>query len=117
MIRYFQGSADSVRLSARNADKSKPLSTIDDCDGNDPLNNPHNYKFGGTYTSPEGWEFTVQPTAQKPDENSCDVSYKLILDKFEVRGKNFPDAKLGADGGALKKQIQGCGDLTDWHFE
>lgn len=59
----------------------------------------------------------MQPTAVKPDENSCDVSYKFIFDKLEVRGKNFPDAKLGADGSGLKKQIQGCGLLTDWHFE
>lgn len=103
-----------MRLSARNADESKTLSTIDDCvgkfkviiddcDGNDQLNNPHNYKFGGTYTNSEGWEFTVQPTANKPDEDSCDVTYKFTLDTFKVRGKNFLDVKLGTDGGGLKK--------------
>ncbi|KAI9890971.1 MAG: hypothetical protein M1814_003472 [Vezdaea aestivalis] len=125
---YFQGSADSVKLSLHNKDDSKPISgiqncvgdfkiIIDGCDGNDPLNNPHNYKFGGKYTTPNGWTFSVQPTAIKPDENSCDVSYKLLLNEFEVRGKNFPDARLGADGGGLKSQIQGCGALTEWHFE
>lgn len=73
--RYFQGSADSVKLSTYNTDESKALSTIDDCvgklkliidscDGNDPFNNPHNYKFGGADTSPEGWEFKVEPTAR-----------------------------------------------------
>lgn len=128
MIRYFQGSADSVRLSVRNADESEALSTINDCvgkfkviidgcDGNDPINNPHNYKFGGTHTSPDGWEFTVKPTAAKPDEDSCDVSYKVLLDKFEVRGKSFPDATLGAEGGGLKMEIKRCGAPTNWHFK
>ncbi|KAL8779859.1 MAG: hypothetical protein Q9203_001407 [Teloschistes exilis] len=125
---YFQGSVDSVKLSAHDTDGSKALSTITDCigdfkviidgcDGNDPINNPHNYKFGGTYTSPGGWEFKLDPTAKKPTEDSCDVGYKFVLDKFEVRGKNFPDAKLGANGEGLKSQIKGCGALTDWHFE
>jgi len=59
----------------------------------------------------------VERTAKKPTENSCDISYKFVLDNFEVRGKNFPDAKLGADGGGLKKQIEGCGALTGWHFD
>ncbi|KAL8701120.1 MAG: hypothetical protein Q9201_005085 [Fulgogasparrea decipioides] len=125
---YFQSSADSVKLSVHNTDDSKALKTIDDCvgkfkviidgcDGNDPVNNPHNYKFGGIWTSADEWEFKVEPTAKKPTEDSCDVSYKFILDKFEVRGKNFPDAKLGANGGGLKHEIEGCGALTDWHFE
>lgn len=59
----------------------------------------------------------MQPTAVKPTEDSCDVSYRIILDKFEVCGKNFLDAKLGADGGGLKREIKGCGALTDWQFE
>lgn len=126
ITRYFQGSADSVKLSAHNTDDSKALSTIKDCVGGfkvildgcdkDQLNNPHNYKYGGTSTSPEGWTFEVKPTATKPTEDSCEVTWKFALDRFEVRGKNFPDAKLGADGGGLKKQIQGCGALTSWHF-
>jgi Alpha-galactosyl-binding fungal lectin len=59
---YFQDSADSVKLSAHHPHDSITLSAINDCvgdfkliidscDGNDPNNNPHNYKFGGTYTS------------------------------------------------------------------
>jgi Alpha-galactosyl-binding fungal lectin len=59
---YFQDSADSVKLSAHHPDDSITLSSIkdclgsftliiDSCDGDDPANNPHNYKFGGTYTS------------------------------------------------------------------
>ncbi|KAI9786804.1 MAG: hypothetical protein M1835_002928 [Candelina submexicana] len=125
---YFQGSADSVKLSAHNTDDSNPSSQsttasvnlkpfIDGCDGHDLANNPHNYKFSGTYNSPDSWSFGVQPTAQKPTEDSCDVSYRFLFDKFEVRGKNFPDSKLGANGDGLKGQIEGCGALTDWHFE
>lgn len=127
MTRYFQGSANSVKLSAHNKDDSKALSTINDCvgkfkviidgcDGKDPINNPHDYKFGGTYPSPEGWEFKVEPTAKKPTEDSCDVSYEFWFDYFEVRGRNFPDAKLGADGGGLKKAISRCGAITAWYF-
>lgn len=117
-----------MKLSAHNTDDSEALSTISDCvgqfkliidgcDGNDPLNNPHNYKFGGEYTNNQGWDFKLEPTAKKVDEDSCDVSYKFVLDKFEVRGKNFPDAKLGTDGEGLKHEIEGCGDLTGWHFD
>lgn len=100
-----------MRLSSRNADESKTLSNTDDCDGNDLINNPHNDKFGGIYTSPEGWKFTVEPTAKKLDEDSYDVSYRLILDSFEVCARSFPNANLGADGGGLKKEIEGCGRL------
>lgn len=34
-----------------------------------------------------------------------------------MRGKNFPDAKLGANGEGLKEEIAGCGAITDWGFE
>lgn len=109
-------------------DQTKPISAapncadtftrtvIDDCDGNDPTNNPHNYKFGGVYTTSDGWVFTLTPKAAQVDEDSCDVSYQFLDDFFEVRGKNFPDAKLGANGEGLKAQISGCGALTDWEF-
>lgn len=90
---------------------------IDGCDGNDLVNNPHNHKFGGTLTTGFGWVFHFDPLAQQDDEDSCDVSYKLFYDEFEVRGKNWPDAKLGANGEGLKKEIEGCGALTDWGFE
>jgi Alpha-galactosyl-binding fungal lectin len=64
---YNQDTADSVKLSAHFfpddaltmismvprdcIDSFKVI--IDSCDGNDPINNPHNYKFGGTYFSLE----------------------------------------------------------------
>jgi hypothetical protein len=63
-------------------------------------------------------EFKVEPTAKKSNENRCDVSYlsNSALFQVEVRGKNFPDAKLGADGGGLKKEMNGCGSISGWKF-
>ncbi|KAL8817182.1 MAG: hypothetical protein Q9223_003937 [Gallowayella weberi] len=115
-----------LSLSSSNADTSKPISKltdcvdkfkliIDSCDGDSPVNNPHNYKFGGTYFS-SGWEYKLEPQAHKPTENSCDVSYRVAEDKFEIRGKNFRDGKLGPNGEGLKKEIKGCGALTFWNF-
>ncbi|KAL8678600.1 MAG: hypothetical protein Q9186_005063 [Xanthomendoza sp. 1 TL-2023] len=120
---------DHVKLTIRNTDDpSKPISAmtdclekfkliIDGCDNDSPANNPHNYKFGGTYTTSDNWEFKLEPLAEKVTENSCDVSYKFALNKFEIRGKNFPDGKLGANGEGLKKEIEGCGALTKWQFK
>ncbi|KAL8765074.1 MAG: hypothetical protein Q9209_007735 [Squamulea sp. 1 TL-2023] len=125
---YYQGSVDQVKLSLSNsnADSSKPISEltdcvdtfkiiIDGCDGDNPVNNPHNYKFGGTYSS-SGWEYRLEPLALKPTKNSCDVTYAGTANQFEIRGKNFPDGKLGANGGGLKEEIKGCGALTFWEF-
>jgi hypothetical protein len=89
---------------------------IDGCDGGDAINNPHNYKFGGIFTTADGWIFQMTPLATQIDADSCDVSYRLVLDKFDVRGKNFPDAELGIDGAGLKHQLDGCGAVTDWEF-
>ncbi|KAL8693883.1 MAG: hypothetical protein Q9224_003670, partial [Gallowayella concinna] len=121
-------SVDQVKLSLSNsnADLSKPISKltdcvdkfkiiIDSCDGDNSVNNPHNYKFGGSYTS-DGWEYKLEPQALKPTENSCDITYQLVANLFEIRGKNFPDGKLGANGEGLKKEIEGCGALTFWEF-
>lgn len=90
---------------------------IDGCDGNDPVNNPHDYKFGSTLTLGNGWVFKMEPLSLQVIEDSCDVSYKFIYDGFEVRGKDWPDSKLGANGEGLKAQLKGCGALTDWGFE
>ena len=47
-------------------------------------------------------------TAIKADqEDSCDVSYRLAFDGFRVRGKNWPDAKLGANGVKYQWYAQG----------
>ncbi|KAI4255904.1 MAG: hypothetical protein L6R42_006500, partial [Xanthoria sp. 1 TBL-2021] len=126
---YFQGSVDQVKLTLATTDPAKSIPDmpdcfekfkiiIDSCDGDKPINNPHNYKFGGTYfDSSNGWELKLEPLALKPTENSCDITYLFTENKFEVRGKNFPDGKLGADGEGLKKEIKGCGPLTWWEFK
>jgi hypothetical protein len=129
-VTYNQGSVNELKMSIRKLqdDKKGPTDApecvgrftnivIDGCDGNDPLNNPHNYKFGSTYTSSDGWEYTMQPLSKQVNEVSCDVSYKFALDYFEIRGKNLPDAKFGANGDGLKTQLSGCGAITKWNFE
>lgn len=59
----------------------------------------------------------MTPLAKQVNDLSCDVSYKFWFDAVEIRGKNFPDAKLGANGEGLQNQLSGCGDLTKWKFE
>lgn len=91
---------------------------IDACDGNDP-SNPFNYKWGATYTTTNAWQYTMDVAPNTAAADNCDVSYRLVDDFFEIRGKNFPTS-LGADGAGLKKQLDGCGgpkSITNWHFE
>lgn len=90
---------------------------IDGCDGNDLVNNPHNYKFGSTLTLGNGWVFKMEPLSLQVIEDNCDVSYRFFFDGFEIRGKNWPDAKLGANGEGLANELNGCGILTQWGFE
>jgi hypothetical protein len=59
----------------------------------------------------------MTPLATQLDADSCDVTYGFILDQFQIRGKNFPDAKLGINGKGLKKQLDGCGAVTEYAFE
>jgi hypothetical protein len=126
---YNDGSVNELELSVKNLndDTKGPMDApdcaarfsnvvIDGCDGGDPLNNPHNYKFGSTFTSGE-WEYKMTPLSKQVNEVNCDVSYKFFFDGFEIRGKNFPDAKLGANGEGLNAELSGCGDLTKWNFE
>jgi hypothetical protein len=119
---------DDARLSLSNTDQGKSIkdapdclghftTVINSCDGNDPVNNPHNYKFGGTLTTSDGWEYKVDPLAHKENGDTCDVSYKVAYDQFEIRGKNWPDAELGANGEGLRAQISGCDGLLKWNFE
>ncbi|KAL2205969.1 hypothetical protein CC79DRAFT_1246265, partial [Sarocladium strictum] len=90
---------------------------IDGCDGNDPVNNPHNYKFGSTLEAGDGWSYTMTPLSKQVNEVSCDVSYKFLWNEVEIRGKNLPDAKLGAEGEGLYNELDGCGTVTEWKFE
>lgn len=60
---------------------------------------------------------TPSPTAA---EVSCNRAYDFLFDQFTVSGKNFPADKLnlnGVAGDGLKKQIKGCGALTDYKFQ
>lgn len=131
LFRYNQDSVDHLRLSVENpTDKSKGpgsapdcegnfiRAVIDGCDGNDPVNNPHNYKFGSTLTlGASGWIFKMEPLSVQVNDDNCDVSYKFLFDGFEIRGKNWPDAKLGTNGEGLLKELKGCGAVTKWRFE
>ncbi|KAL8940133.1 MAG: hypothetical protein Q9216_002987 [Gyalolechia sp. 2 TL-2023] len=127
---YYPDSEDNLRLHLNNEnDPSKSIADhpdcvgvfqkqlVDDCDGNDPIDNPHNYKFGGTYYAGDGWRFEFDALATQVNTVDCDISYRVLLDKFELRGKNLPDAKLGANGEGLHDEIKGCGAVTKWHFE
>lgn len=89
---------------------------IERCDENDPINNPHNYNFGGTFAAVDGLTYMFQPLPKQIDEVSCDVSYKFVFNGFE-RGTNLPDASFGTNVEGLKRQLQGCGALTRWHIE
>lgn len=128
--KYNGGSVNELELSVKKLDddtKSPEDSpdcvgrftnaVIDGCDGNDPVNNPFNYKFGATLTSGDGWEYKMTPLSQQVNEVACDVSYKFWYDGVEVRGKNWADAKLGVNGEGLLAELRGCGEVTEWHFE
>lgn len=89
---------------------------IDGCDWGDSPNNPHDYKFGSTSKTGDGWEYKVTSLAKQVNEVSCDV-YKFWFDAVEIRGKNFRDAKLGANAEGLHQQLSGCGGVTNRQFE
>lgn len=129
-VKYNEGSVNELELSLRDLDDDTKGpsdspdcigrfqgSVIDGCDGDDSTNNPHNYKFGSTLTTGDGWEYTMTPLSKQVNEVSCDVSYKFFFDSFEIRGKNLPDAKMGANGEGLESELSGCGLLTKWNFE
>lgn len=59
----------------------------------------------------------MTPWSKQLNEVNCDVAYKFWYDGFEVRGKNWPDAKFGANGEGLHDELSGCGKVTKWHFE
>lgn len=128
-VDYYTGTEDNMRLHLNNeADPSKTIADHPDCVGvfqkqlvdgcdRDPANNPHNYKFGGTYYAGDGWRFKFDALATQVNTVACDVSYRVVFDKFELRGKNLPDAKFGKNGEGLHDEVKGCGAITKWHFE
>jgi hypothetical protein len=130
LFRYNKDSVNHLRLSLTNTlDRTKRIadapdcagnfvrSVIDGCDGNRPVDNPSNYKFGGTFTTSSGWKFEMEPLHEQKNDADCDVSYRFSINFFEIRGKNFPDAKLGKDGAGLLKELRGCGVVIKWNFE
>jgi hypothetical protein len=51
---------------------------------------------------------------------SCNCACDFLFDQFTVSGKDFPADKLNLDGTAgdgLKKQLGGCGALTNYQFQ
>lgn len=129
-VRYNQGSVNELELSVWKVtdDAAGPAdapdcvgrlrdAVIDVCDGDEPVNNPHNYKFGATLTTADGWAYKLEPLSKQVNEVSCDVSYKFISNAIEIRGRDLPDAKLGANGESLRDNLSGCGSLHEWKFE
>lgn len=127
---YNVGSVNALELSIRNLEESSksPEDTpscvgrfqnavIDGRHGADPINNPHNYKFGSTLTKADGCEYKMTPLSQQVNEVNCDVSYNFWYDRFQIRGKNLPDGLFGAEGEGLHDQLSGCGALSKWDFE
>lgn len=127
--KFNVGSVNELELSVRKLDDDSKgpqdapdclgqfqNAAIDGCDGGDPINNPHNYKFGSTVTA-DGWEYKMTPLSKQINEVSCDVSYKFWYDQVEIRGMNLPDAKLGANGEGLRKELEECGAMSKWNFE
>ena len=129
-VDYYPDSEDNLRLHLNNEVQSGKTivdhpdcvgvfqkQLVDGCDGDDPTNNPHNYKFGGTYYAGDGWRFEFDALATQINTVDCDVNYKVVLNEFELRGKNLPDDKFGKDGEGLHDEVKGCGAITKWRFE
>ncbi|KAL8979053.1 MAG: hypothetical protein Q9205_005523 [Flavoplaca limonia] len=127
---YYTDSEDHMRLHlTHELDEGKTIADKPDCVDefqnqlvtgcdHDPNNNPHDYKFGGTYYSGDGWKFEFEPLAKQETKVACDMSYKFLYDSFEIRGKNLPDGKFGKDGGGLREELKGCGGwVGKWRFE
>jgi hypothetical protein len=126
---YNQGTVNELSLSVSKLgdDTKTPLdapdcvgrfqrAVLDGCDGGDVLNNLFNYKYGSTLSTVDDWAYTMTPRREQVNEVSCEVSYKFWYDVFEIRGKNLPFAKFGANGEGLYSQLKGCGWVTEWYF-
>ncbi|OIW26935.1 SGNH hydrolase [Coniochaeta ligniaria NRRL 30616] len=95
---------------------------VDGCDGLDPKN-PDNWKFGGTLTTTDGWQYTMTPKSKNVDDVTCDVSYRFFYDRVEIRGRNVPGTghpppSIRDDGTGLLDALRNeCGVVTDWKFD
>ncbi|KAI9851348.1 MAG: hypothetical protein M1838_003904 [Thelocarpon superellum] len=128
---YNHGTEDGIRMKIENLNKVKDDLTkpsaiecvgifvyhiIDGCDV-DSVRNPAGYKYGGNYLTTNGWLFTAEPLHEHLIESSCDVSFHVFEDLFEIRGKNFPNELLGPEGEGLLKEVEYCGPVKRWQFE
>ena len=71
-----------------------------------------------TSGSPSSSSISSKPTsgpAAEVAKDYCNTAYRLLLDTFSIKGVDFDESKF-SNGDGLKKQIQGCGTLTDWNF-
>lgn len=59
----------------------------------------------------------TQTPAPPPAADLCGDWYKVILDHFEIYGKNFDAEKFGHDGSGLKQQLSRCGEITNWEYK
>lgn len=90
VVRYNEDTVNELELEVRNwnagidnlSPKDAPDCTarfknavIDGCDGNDMVNNPHNYKFGATLRTTDGWQYKMTPWSKQVNEITCDVSH------------------------------------------
>lgn len=55
----------------------------------------------------------MTPLINKLNGVSCDVSYHVMYDVFEIRGWNWYET----DDVILWNELFGCGIITNWHFE
>ncbi|CRG84935.1 hypothetical protein PISL3812_02104 [Talaromyces islandicus] len=94
--RYSQGTVNDLQFSAKNLlNPNQSISSAPDFsgniirglidgDGNDPINNFQNYKYGGNRTTADGWQFIFTPLHNQPDDDSCDASYKFWYDLLRL---------------------------------
>ncbi len=48
--------------------------------------------------------------------DSCTVDYKFFFDSFQIRGEDWTDNTLGANGEGLLDALHECGSVTGWSF-
>lgn len=91
----------------------------DGCGGNDPDNDPENYKGGGTMkvgpVAYQIWPQAVRQSAKSGLQGGRDGTYKFLWDEFTMWGHGFASSDSGA---ALKGQVDDCALLPDtWDFQ
>ena len=98
-------------------------SIMNGCDVPGDVDNPMNWKHGGTIKDNNGVFYMIAPNTQnrppappKP-VGSCTTKYKGLYTRFEVYGGGWADSAFGSEPNGLHTQIGGCGSITKWKFE